>query len=193
MTVKRPQEQLTISLENEPSNQKLKKLRASEVRSTEADSRTPLRSLGTASAVERVPDQANNSLQIERELQELLFRNTEEIGHSNPDSQETRNDTGSFAPHSFLELGEQLVGNVPIEYSTPELNYLSNVSNATSIMQLKKSFHPGNTDLGGDLSKHDGSLPFPGPGDIKSPTFLLDVSQPLGVSAQVSKMKKIIV
>ena len=64
------------SLENEPSNQKFKKIRASEVRSTDPDSRTPLRSLGTASAVERVPDQAYYSLHIEEELQELVISKT---------------------------------------------------------------------------------------------------------------------
>ena len=178
LTAKRPQE-------NEPFNQKLKKLRASEVRSTDPDSRTPLRSLGTASAVERVSDQANYSLQKEGESQELVIRNTEEIGHSKPGSQETRNGTVSSAPHSLLE---ELVDNGLMGYSTPEQNYLSNVSNATPMMQLNQSFHPGNTDMGGDLSKHDGFVPFPGPSDISSPTFLLDVSQqPLGVRAQVSK------
>ena len=171
------------SLENEPFNQKLKKLRAFEVRSTEPDSRTPLRSLGTASAVERVPDQANYSLQKEGELQELVIRNTEEICHSNPGSQET-----TFSLSAPLSLLEELVDNVLIGYSTPELNYLSNVSNATPMMQLNQSFHPGNTDIGGDLSKHDGFVPFPGPSDISSPTLFLDVSQqPLGVRAQVSK------
>ena len=43
--------------------------------------------------------------------------------------------------------------------------------------------------MGGDLLKHDGFVPFPGPIDINSPTFLLDVlQQPLGVRAQVSKI-----
>ncbi|CAH3189508.1 unnamed protein product, partial [Porites lobata] len=183
LTAKRPQE-------NEPFNQKLKKLRASEVRSTDPDSRTPLRSLGTASAVERVSDQANYSLQKEGESQEHVIRNTEEIGHSKPGSQETRNGTVSSAPHSLLE---ELVDNGLMGYSTPEQNYLSNVSNATPMMQLNQSFHPGNTDMGGDLSKHDGFVPFPGPSDISSPTFLLDVSQqPLGVRAQVAQPMEIV-
>ncbi|CAH3179506.1 unnamed protein product, partial [Porites lobata] len=135
LTAKRPQEQMT-GLENELSNQKLKKLRASGVLSTDPDSSTLLRSLGTASAVERVLDQAYYSLQIEGELQELLFRNTEEISHANPDSKEARNDTVS---HSFLE---ELVDNVPMGYPY----------NATSTMQLNAD--TDNTSMGGDFSKH---------------------------------------
>ena len=168
------------SLENEPSNQKLNKLRASEVLSTDPDSSTPLRSLGTASALERVLDQAYYSLQIEGELQELLFRNTEEISHANPDSKEARNDTVS---HSFLE---ELVDN---RYPTPQMNDLRNMSNSTSIMQLNTV--TDNTSMGGDLSKHDGFVSVPVPGDINSrSTLLLPVlsQESPGVSAQVSKL-----
>ena len=168
------------SLENEPSNQKLNKLRASEVLSTDPDSSTPLRSLGTASALERVLDQAYYSLQIEGELQDLLFRNTEEIGQANPDSQEARNDTVS---HSFLE---ELVDN---RYPTPQMNDLRNMSNSTSIMQLNTV--TDNTSMGGDLSKHDGFVSVPVPGDINSrSTLLLPVlsQESPGVSAQVSKL-----
>ena len=171
------------SLENEPSNQKLKKLRASEVLSTDPDSSTLLRSLGTASAVERVLDQAYYSLQIEGQLQELLFRNTEEIGHANPDSQEARNDTVS---HSFLE---ELVDNVPMGYPTPQMNDLRNMYNATSTMQLNTD--TVNTSMGGDFSKHDEFVPVPVRSDINSRSTLLlpDLSQQSpGVSAQVSKI-----
>ena len=167
-------------LENELSNQKLKKLRASGVLSTDPDSSTLLRSLGTASAVERVLDQAYYSLQIEGELQELLFRNTEEISHANPDSKEARNDTVS---HSFLE---ELVDN---RYPTPQMNDLRNMSNSTSIMQLNTV--TDNTSMGGDLSKHDGFVSVPVPGDINSrSTLLLPVlsQESPGVSAQVSKL-----
>ena len=170
------------SLEYEPSNQKLKKLRASGVLSTDSDSSTLLRSLGIASAVERVLDQADYSLQIEGELQELLFRNTEEIGHANPDSKEARNDTVSY---SFLE---DLVDNAPMGYPAPQMNDLSNMSNATSTMQLNTD--TDNTSMGGDLSKHDGFVPVAVPSDINSrSTLLLDLSQQSpGVSAQVSKI-----
>ena len=160
-------------LENELSNQKLKKLRASGVLSTDPDSSTLLRSLGTASAVERVLDQAYYSLQIEGELQELLFRNTEEISHANPDSKEARNDTVS---HSFLE---ELVDNVPMGYPY----------NATSTMQLNADTN--NTSMGGDFSKHDEFVPVPVPSDINSRSTLLlpDLSQQSpGVSAHVSKI-----
>ena len=157
------------SLENELSNQKLKKLRASDVLSTDPDSSTLLRSLGTASAVERVLDQAYYSLP----LQELLFRNTEEISHANPDSKEARNDTVS---HSFLE---ELVDNVPMGYPY----------NATSTMQLNTD--RDNTSMGGDFSKHDEFVPVPVPSDINSRSTLLlpDLSQQSpGVSAHVSKI-----
>ena len=170
-------------LENELSNQKLKKLRASGVLSTDPDSSTLLRSLGTASAVERVLDQAYYSLQIEGQLQELLFRNTEEIGHANPDSQEARNDTVS---HSFLE---ELVDNVPMGYPTPQMNDLRNMYNATSTMQLNTD--TVNTSRGGDFSKHDEFVPVPVPSDINSRSTLLlpDLSQQSpGVSALVSKI-----
>ena len=157
------------SLENELSNQKLKKLRASDVLSTDPDSSTLLRSLGTASDVERVLEQAYYSLP----LQELLFRNTEEISHANPDSKEDRNDTVS---HSFLE---ELVDNVPMGYPY----------NATSTMQLNTD--RDNTSMGGDFSKHDEFVPVPVPSDINSRSTLLlpDLSQQSpGVSAHVSKI-----
>ena len=168
LTAKRPQKQMT-SLENVPSNQKLKKLKASEVRLTDPATRSPLRSLVTASSVERFPYQANYSPQKEGPLQELLIGNSEEIGHPNSGTQEARNDTVSFAPHTVFEFVEEPVDNMTIGYSTPQMNYLSNMSNATSTVQLNQSFYPGNTGMAGD-------------------SLWVPSQQPLGASSQVSKI-----
>ena len=67
------------------------------------------------------------------------------------------------------ELLEEPVDNMPIGYSTPQMNYLSNMSNATSTVQLNQSFHPGNTGMAGD-------------------SLWVPSQQPLGMCSQVSKI-----
>lgn len=75
----------------------------------------------------------------------------------------------SFAPHTVFEFIEEPVDDMRIGYSTPQMNYLSNMSNATSTVQLNQSFYPGNTGMAGD-------------------SLWVPSQQPLAASSQVSKI-----
>lgn len=181
------------SSDNEPSNQTFKKLRASKDVSDDSEknvashddsnARTPLRSFGTASAIDKVSEQANCSRK--KELQKLSCGNAEmkEFVHTQQAIiQEASNDTEAIPPHS-LSL---MFSNGPVG-ATPQMNnYWNNVCDETSALQ---SPLPGNADqtvITGVLSKQDNHVPLQALSNRNSPLF--DQSkQATNMSTQVSK------
>lgn len=209
-TTKRPHGEITFP-ENEPSNQVIKKLRASKDVPNDAgsnvpcdtDARTPHRSLGTATAKERVCEQSNHSFQREGQLQELSGRHVEVKGfahentqydpkspirHQNPAIQETRIATGPTP--SYFTPRTVPVGNVPsIEYPMRQDNNWSILSNATSTI-LPQSNNGNQTFMVGDSSKNDRHTPFPACSDSSTSISLSNSSkQFFHVDKQVSEIR----
>lgn len=182
------------SSDNEPSNQTFKKLRASKdvpddseknvASHDDSNARSPLRSFGTASAIDKVSEQANCSRQ--KELQKLSCGNAEmtEFVHTQPAIiQEASNDTEAIPPHSLPLI---VFSNVPVG-ATPQINnYWNNVCDETSALQ---SPLPGNADqtvITGVLSKQDNLVPLQALSNRNS--SLVDQSkQATNMSTRVSK------
>ena len=169
----------------------------------DTDTRTPHRSLGSATAKERVYEKANHSFQREGQLQELSGRHVEVKGfanettqydltspirHRNPAIQETRIATGSTP--SYFTPRTVPVGNVPsIGYPMRQDDNWSILSNATST-KLPQSNNGNQTFMFGDSSKNDGHTPFPACSDRSTPISLSDSSkQFFHVDKQVSEIR----
>lgn len=180
------------SSDNEPSNQIFKKLRASKDVSDDSknnvaghddsNARTPLRSFGTASATDKVSEQANFSRQKE-ELQKLSCGNAEmtEFVHTQPAIiQEASKYTAAIQPHS-------LSSNVPVGRTPQMNNYWNTVSNETSAMQSPLLGNVDQTVIARVLSKHDNHAPLQALSNRNSSQF--DRSkQATNMSTQVSKI-----
>lgn len=183
------------SSDNEPSNQTFKKLRASKDVSDDAkknvashddsNARTPIRSFGTASAMDKVSEQANCSRQKE-ELQKLSCGNAEmtESVHTQPAIiQEASNDTEAIPPHSLSLI---VSSNVPVGATRQMNNYWNNVCDETSALQSPLSGNADQTVITGVLSKQDNHVPLQALSNRNSSLF--DQSkQATNMSTQVSK------
>lgn len=182
--------------DNEPSNQTFKKPRTSKEMSDDSkknvanhvdpNAKTPLRSIGTPPAKDKVSEQSNCSRQKE-ELQKLSYRNAEmtEFVHTQPAIiQEAGNNTEATQPHSLSLI---VSSNVPVG-ATPQMNnYWNTVSYESSAMQSPLPSNADQTVISRVLSKHDNHAPLQA---LSNRNFSLfdETKQATNMSAQVSKI-----